>query len=358
MSAKRNPIPDDDDDPLPPRANPDLQGQEAAERTLLDAFNSGRLPHAWLLTGPKGIGKATLAYRFARHVLAESGGAGGLFGDAALAESLYVAQDNPVFMRVAAGGHADLKTVEPTINEKTGKLRGEIIVVDVRSIGHFLSLTAAEGGWRVVVIDSADEMNLHAANAVLKVLEEPPKRALLLLVSHNPGRLLPTIRSRCRKLVLKPLPGKTVTSLLLGQYPEMGLADVEELARLSDGSIGRVLDLERVGGLKLHQEMTVLLDTVANLNIDGVHALAGKLGKAGADEAFHTFAELLRGWLAGHIRKLSSGQATGASKGDLERWLRVWDKVNHLLERTDAVNLDRRQTIVTIFTALEAAAGS
>jgi len=350
VSAGQNPA-YDDDGPLPPRANPDLQGHEAAEKTLLDAFTSAKLAHAWLLTGPKGIGKATLAYRFARHVLSSGNGAGGLFGDAVPADSLYVAPDDPVFLRVAAGGHADLKIVERAINEKTGKLRGEIIVDDVRSIGHFLSLTAAEGGWRVVVIDSADEMNLTAANAVLKVLEEPPRRALLLLVSHNPGRLLPTIRSRCRKLALKPLDEKTVISLLLAGHPEMGLTDAEELARLSEGSIGRVLDLEQAGGLKLHQEMTVLLDGLENLNINGVHALAGKLGKAGADDAFYTFAELLRSWLAKHIRELSSAEA----KGDLESWLQVWDKVNHLLERTDAVNLDRRQTIVTIFTALEAA---
>jgi DNA polymerase-3 subunit delta' len=136
----------------------------------------------------------------------------------------------------------------------------------------------------------------------------------------------------------------------------MPLADVEQLARLSDGSIGRVLDLEQAGGLKLHHEMTALLDGLPDLNIDGVHALAGKLGKVGADDAFHTFAELLRGWLSRHIREMSSGGATGSKQGDLESWLQVWDKVNHLLERCDAVNLDRRQTIVTIFTALEAAA--
>ncbi|MHA1598940.1 MAG: DNA polymerase III subunit delta' [Alphaproteobacteria bacterium] len=341
----------DDDGALHPRANPDLQGHGAAEKTLLDAFTSAKLAHAWLLTGPKGIGKATLAYRFARHVLSESGDAGGLFGAEAPATSLHLAPDDPVFLRIAAGGHADLKAIERGFDEKKGKYRTEIVVDDVRAIGRFMSLTSGEGGWRVVIIDSADEMNRNAANAVLKVLEEPPQKTLLLLVSHNPGRLLPTIRSRCRKLALRPLPESTVVSLLLAGHPDMPMSDAEELSRLSDGSIGRALDLEQAGGLKLYHEMKGLLDGLPSLDIGAVHTLAGKLGKAGADDSFHTFTDLLLGWIADHIRDLSSGRA----EGNLENWLNVWDKVNHLLERTDAVNLDRRQTLVTIFTALESA---
>ncbi|MBT3237693.1 MAG: DNA polymerase III subunit delta' [Rhodospirillaceae bacterium] len=351
MSPAKSSIVEDEDGPLPARANPDLQGHDAAEKSLLDAFNSGKLAHAWLLTGPKGIGKATLAYRFARHVLSTGDGEGGLFGDAAPVDSMYVSPDDPVFLRISAGGHADLKVIERAYDEKRGKWRTEIVVDDVRSLGRFLSLTSAEGGWRVVVIDSADEMNRNAANAVLKVLEEPPKRALLLLVSHNPGRLLPTIRSRCRKLTLKPLAESAVVKLLLGENPEMPMSDAEELARLSDGSIGRALNLEQVGGLALYHEMTAILERLPVLDIGAVHALAGKLGKAGADDAFHTFTELLTSWISKHIRDLS----TRAANGDLESWLQVWDKVNHLLERTDAVNLDRRQTLITIFTILETA---
>ena len=207
-----------------PRANPDLSGHAAAEETLKTAAESGRLAHAWLFRGPRGIGKATLAFRFARWLLASSGASSlaapappSLFGDDMAPEAigsdegLFVAPENPVFRRVAAAGHADLMTIEVGLDDR-GRRRREIVAADVREVGRFLSMTPAEGGWRVVIIDSADDMNRHAANAVLKVLEEPPRRAVLLLVSHNPGRLLATIRSRCRSLALRPLANDTVAA--------------------------------------------------------------------------------------------------------------------------------------------------
>ncbi len=148
--------------------------------------------HAWLITGAPGVGKATLAYRFARRLLA-----GVQPGD-----TLAVDPASPVFRRVAVGSHADLLTVEREWDDKKSRLRGEIVVDDARAISAFLRLTPAEGGWRVVVIDGAEHMNRNAANAVLKMLEEPPPRAVLLLTCAAPGRLLPTIRSRCRRLAL------------------------------------------------------------------------------------------------------------------------------------------------------------
>src|SRR5271165_3045369 len=172
-----------------PRANPLLLGHEAAEATLAAALHSGRLHHAWLLTGPAGIGKATLAFRFARRLLAGHGG-----------EGLQLDSTHPVFRRVAVGAHADLLTVERAFDPKRKRQRTEIVVDDVRRIGGFLHLTPAEGGWRVVVVDGADELNRNAANALLKVLEEPPPRALLLLTAAAPGRLPATIRSRTRRL--------------------------------------------------------------------------------------------------------------------------------------------------------------
>src|SRR5204863_3643546 len=201
----------------PPRANPDLLGHEAAEAELRRLFDSGRMPHALLLSGPRGIGKATLAFRLARFVLASGGGEGppgGLFGEPG-ASGLAIAPDSGTFRRVASGGHADLLTVERAYDPRRRRLRGEIIVGNAREIGTFLRLTPAEGGWRVVVVDGADEMNRAAANALLKILEEPPRRTLLLLVAHSPGRLLPTIRSRCRRFPLAPLPPAIVRQLLL-----------------------------------------------------------------------------------------------------------------------------------------------
>lgn len=378
-----------------PRENSCLHGHEDAEGVLKEAFDGGRLAHAWLISGPEGIGKATLAYRFARYVL--SGGAAvardtgsqsgaGLFGDDLLPEDaanvpgeegeqgpLYLPPTHPVFKRVASGGHSDLMSVERTINEKTGKLRTEIVVDDVRLIGNFFHFTAGEGGWRVVVIDCADEMNINAANAVLKVLEEPPPKALLLLVSHNPGRLLPTIRSRCRKLSLQPLAREAVASLVRGWRPDLDGEDTLSLTTLADGSPGRALALAGEGGLELYRDMMALLETLPRLDVVALHAFGGRLGKSGADDAFRTASGLLRWWLARMILAAAgSGRHTVATMTgtekvimdrlggvvSLDRWFEVWEKINRLLSKTDQINLDRKQVVLNVFLALETAVRS
>ena len=242
-----------------PRSNPELLGHEAAESTLRRLFDSGRLPHALLLSGPRGIGKATLAFRFARFMLANGGGEGspgGLFGDSGSdVGGLAIAPKSGVFHRVASGGHADLLTVERAYDPRRRRLRSEIVVDNAREIGGFLRLTPAEGGWRVVIVDGADEMNRNAANALLKILEEPPRRALLLLVAHSPGRLLPTIRSRCRRFPLAPLPPEIVRRLLARYRPDLPEGQAEALTALSVGSIGRALDLAAAGGVELYESV-------------------------------------------------------------------------------------------------------
>ena len=179
-----------------------LYGHVDAERALLDAYRGNRLPHAWLISGPPGIGKATLAYRMARFVLANPDPRAPLVQSAS---SLQVDPEHPVSRRIAAQTQADLLVLERTINEKTKKLRQDIQVDDVRRSVAFFGSTPGEGGWRVAIVDAVDELNTSGANALLKVLEEPPRRALLLLVSHSSVRVLPTIRSRCRLLALRPL---------------------------------------------------------------------------------------------------------------------------------------------------------
>ncbi len=373
MSPERTPpgeAPSGEDGPPPPRKNPDLVGHAAAEGVLLEAFNAGRLAHAWLISGPRGIGKATLAFRFARFLLAHGGGsAGSLFAEPP-PDSLYVAPDLPVFRRAAAGGNADLLTVERGWDEKKGRLRTEIIVDDVRAVGAFLGLTAAEGGWRVVVIDSADEMNRNAANAVLKVLEEPPRRAVLLLVSHVPGRLLPTIRSRCRRLVLKPLADDVVVSLVAKHRPGLGAEDAAELARLSEGSVGRALALAADGGLELYRDLVDLLETLPGLDVAGVHAFGDRVAKPGADDAFRVVGDLLRWWLGRLIRfGARGGKDAGEGMpgreralierlfraGGLDRWLEVWEKTNRLLAQAEESGLDRKQVVLNVFLALDSA---
>ncbi|MBX3501099.1 MAG: DNA polymerase III subunit delta' [Alphaproteobacteria bacterium] len=350
-----------------PRTNARLVGHDEAERALLDSFISGKLPHAWLISGPRGIGKATLAHRFARFLLAGEHG-GGLFGGAPT--SLEVDMRAPAAQRLIAGGHADMRTVEIGYNENTGRKRTEIVIGNVRDLGSFMRLTPAEGGWRVAVIDAADEMNRAATNAVLKLLEEPPPRSVLLLVAHAPGGLLPTVRSRCRRLMLKALPEDTVVELL-GQYmPALPADESIALARLSDGSIGRALEFADAGGLKLYGDLFGLLDGLPRLDAAALHAFAERVGRRGDDgeRDFRTVAFLLDWWLKTLVRQGAVGEAPASllageaplrlrllQGAGLDRWMQVWEKVAHLFARADAVNLDRKQVVLGSLFAFQSA---
>ena len=354
-------------EPVPaPRENALLLGHDAAEAALLRAYLSGRLPHAWLVSGPRGIGKATLAFRFARFLFAE-GGDGGLF--AAPPTSLAVAAEHPAFRRVASGGLADLLVVERGIDPRRKKLRSEIVVDDTRAVASFLRLTPAEGRWRVVIVDGADMMNRNAANALLKILEEPPQRAVLLLVSDNPGRLLPTIRSRCRILALKPLPDAVVIEALQRYRPDLGAGDRTLLVQLAEGSIGRALELAAGGGLGLYRSLVKLLDRLPSLDGAALHALADRLARSDGEEAFRLTAELLPGWLARMVAVAASGAGEGADpageaqtmrrlagRRGLDQWVEVWEKLTHLFAQADSINLDRKQVVLNAFFALEEAA--
>ena len=359
-----------DPDPLAPRRNPALIGHGPAEQALLQAAESGRLPHAVILGGPRGIGKATLAFRFARWLLAQGAAPpeAGLFGPPERATDLAIDPENPVARRISAGGHADLLTVERGWDPKRKKLRGEIVIEDVRAVANFLRLTPAEGGWRVVVVDSADDMNRNAANGLLKILEEPPRRALLLLVCHAPGRLLPTIRSRCRRLHLQPLAEEEVVQLMRQHRPDVAAADAAALARLADGSIGRALELADADGLALYRALLDLLGKLPRLDIPALHRLADSLSGADAEDAYGTMTELLIDFLARLVagsaenlpREILAGEAEllrrlgGLTR--LDRWIEVWENLRALFGRADAVNLDRKQVVLDAFFTLEAAA--
>jgi DNA polymerase-3 subunit delta' len=357
--------------PPPPRKNPELIGHGAAEAVLLDAWNSGRMAHAWMLCGHKGIGKATLAYRFARFALA-GGGAGGLFGDGMFGDGpdgLAMDAEDPVFRRVAAGGHADMMAVTVSYDDKRKRWREEIVVDDVRALGLFMRLTASEGGWRVAVVDCADDMNVNAANALLKILEEPPDKALLLLVSHTPNRLLPTIRSRVRRLPMQPLDEAQVTEFLGRYRPELDAGEVSALARLAEGSPGRALRLADAGGLALYGEMVEMLSAVDGLDVAALHALGDRMARANARDAFATLMELLSQWLVAMVRAGAAGAppnevvaGEGAvaerllARASLEQWTEVWEKIGRLAADVERINLDRKQVVISAFNALEATA--
>ena len=352
---------------LSPRENPLLKGHEAAEAILLAAAKSGRMAHAWILAGPPGIGKATLAYRFARYLLAGGDAQGeGLFGNALI--SLAIDEDAPVFRRVASGSHSDLFTIERTPNPTTKNLRTEIVVEDVRHATEFLRLTPGEGTWRVVIVDPADEMNRSAANAILKMLEEPPPATLFLLVTHAPGRLLPTIRSRCRMLQLQPLNLNVVMDLLATHQPEIEEHERATLANLAGGSIGAAVALSEAGGLAMYREMVNLLSDIKSLNIEALHALGDRLARTGNGAAYETFSRMLSDWLSKLVRSTAGGiqieeivpgegeaAAQFGGTARLAQNLAVWEKVSRLLDQADSANLDRKQVVVSAFLALQAA---
>jgi DNA polymerase III subunit delta' len=344
----------------PPRENPDLIGQSRAEAALLGAYRSARLPHAWLVTGPRGVGKATLAFRFARFLLAEGGAGQGLLAGPPVT-NLWIDPATPAFRRVASGGHADLLVIERGYDPKRKRRRGEIVVDDVRQIAEFLHLTPAEGGWRIVIVDGADDMNRNAANALLKILEEPSARALLVLTSVSPGRLLPTLRSRCRQLALDLIEVPQIIDFMARYLPDLPPEEARDLAVLADGSIGRALDLAAGGGLKIYLEINELLAPLPHL--DGVAAdhLADRLGRADAEESFRLAAELLRGRVAGLVKAVARGNESGdplsrlAPRRSLDRWIEVWENLNRIFALVDVVNLDRKEAMLNAFFALEEA---
>ena len=361
----------DDLDAFAPRRVADLIGHQAAEADFLACYNAGRLPHAWLIAGPRGVGKATLAYRIARFVLAQGGNTAAptgpsLFGDGlpkAKPASLYIAPEQSVFRRVASGGHSDFRVYERTVNEKTERLRRDISVDEIRDIPRFLSLTPAEGAWRVVIVDSVDDMNASSANAILKILEEPPARALLLLVSHEPGRLLPTIRSRCRRLWLGPLDDAVMRKLLAQRAPELGPDDLEIVIRLAEGSIGRALKLAEEGGIELFREVQGLIQALPRLDLDDLHRLGDKASRDTSGETLRTLGELID-WSLVRLTRSAARMDTGPlpfalppeTAGSLDRWMEVWEKTRRLFGEAEGLNLDRKQVVLETFLAIEEAA--
>ena len=346
-----------------PWANEELIGHEAIERRLAGLVADERIAGAWIIGGKAGIGKATLAWRLARHLLCGAGE--DLFGEPSA--TLDFDAGDPAATWVSARSHGGILGIEPSMNER-GKRRQEVVIDDVRRIRPFFARTAANDGWRVAIIDDADLMNQNAANAALKVVEEPPRRTVVLLVSAVPSSLLATIRSRCRKLTLSPLLTEQV-SLLLEQYlPDLAAEERDSLARLSGGSPGRALFLAERNGLALYREMIGLIATAPNIDPAALHRLAERLARPGSEASWNLAFDFLMDWSAAVIRTATTGRAAlpvlpeeaeamARAAGDpaLERWMAVWEKVVHLRRTVQSFNLDRRQSILSVFGTLQAA---
>ncbi len=330
-------------EPPHPRETGVLFGHGEAECILIDAYRSGRMPHAWLIGGPSGIGKATLVYRLARFVLAHPDSSA---PDVQGAASLAIRSEHPVFRRVAAQAHPDVLVLQRTVSE-TGTLRSVITVDEVRRTVSFFGSTAGEGGWRICIVDSADELQFpQAANALLKVIEEPPARSLFLLVSHAPGRLLPTIRSRCRQLLLRPLAQEEVTRAAAAATGSTESdAEVVAAAAAAEGSLGRALSLLDGSTLALRQQILVLLERLPAIDRSALHALGDDL--AGSDQApLATFMDVVRDWLS--ARLVVSPQEPSR----LAHVAEVWEKVNRAAREVEVYNLERKPLVFAVFRLL------
>jgi DNA polymerase-3 subunit delta' len=337
-----------------PRDTRELFGHTGAERELAASFAADRMHHAWMLTGPTGIGKATLAYRCARFALAPP-----KLREAA-GDGLAIPPESITAGQVRALSHPGLAVIRRAYDQKTKRFPATIPVDEVRELRTFLGRTADEGTWRIVIVDSADELNLNAANALLKVLEEPPTRVLFLLVVAQPQRLLRTIRSRCRSLELAPLGTedlrRAVTqALVTAETAPPAETDWVTLETLAEGSVRRLLDLAAGDGLGLYRRIEGLLRGLPAVDWQAAHALGDELGSAAADPRLTLFFDLLLALIARLVRARARGEGTAGDielarrlipAGRLASWAELWETIVRDKAETLALNLDRRMLIL------------
>ena len=307
-----------------------IAGQDKAVAQFRSAWDGGTLHHAWLLAGPRGVGKATFARNAATRVLADAAGPrDGLPG-------LDVPDDHPIARLMAAGSHPDFRILRRVQNEKTGNLARNINVDQVRSLGELFDLTPALSPWRVVIIDAADDLERSAANALLKMLEEPPANCLFLLVAHAPGRLLPTIRSRCRKLELQRLDDDAMAAILDRCAPEMAAAQKQKIIAMASGSAGRAMGFAELDLAPLEEKALGILRGGDPTNARR-SALAQELGKKGAADRYAAFLDL--------VPAIIAREARDAAGGKRARALDAYERARELAAIAPRVSLDPAATV-------------
>ncbi len=354
-----------------PRATQRLIGQALAETSFLDAFNTGKLHHAWLITGPRGVGKATLAWRLARFLLATPEPDDGMFAPPP-PKTLNIPGANPIAHRVKALSEPRLFLLRRPYDEKAERLRAEITVDEVRKLKSYFTLSAADGGRRVAIVDSVDDMNTSAANALLKLLEEPPAKVTLFLISHQPARLLPTIRSRCRELRLLTLSTNDLSAALLQAGGEVAPEDQSALAELADGSVGEAFEMTNLDGLKLYSALIRVLSTLPQLDRQMALTLAEAGGRKGGEAQFDLIVALIDRFLArlaraGTLRQLPPEAARGEaalierlapSPGAARLWADVAQTLGNRARRGREVNLDPAALLMDMVLKIDETAGT
>jgi DNA polymerase III subunit delta' len=310
-----------------------IRGQDRAIEQFSSAWAARKLHHAWLLAGPKGVGKASFARAAATRLLAEAA------GPSFEARALETPADHPIAKLVAAESHPDMRWVERLPKEKGEGLARNISVKQVRELGEFLGLTPALSDWRAVVIDTIDDLEPSAANALLKILEEPPPNSVFLLVSHAPGRLLPTIRSRCRRLDFQLLGDDVMASILESQSPELSVPERQRVVAMSGGSAGRALAFAELGLAKLEDSALAILRQGDPTNARRSE-LAQDLGKKGSAERYAAFLDLAPSLIAREARQLNGAR--------LERALDAYAKARELVTIAPRLSLDPAATVFQI----------
>ncbi|WP_085032076.1 DNA polymerase III subunit delta' [Ensifer aridi] len=328
---------------IAPAENSKLFGHKEAEAFLAQSYRSGKGHHAILIEGPEGIGKATLAFRFANHILRhpEPAEAPDSLGDPDPASI--------VTRQIASGASHNLLHLSRPVDEKTGRPKGAITVDEVRRAGKFFGQTSGSGNWRIVIIDPADDLNRNAANAILKILEEPPRRSLFLVLTHARGKLLPTIRSRCLPLRLKPLEAGAMRQALAHLGFDVAGANAERILAAAGGSVSEALKLINYGGLDIAEAFEDILKGQGPSVRKSMHKLADILSAKDSETIFDFFSSLLTGRVMQSARE-------AAHAGDIDRAERLAKLSGNFAERlavSDAYNLDRKQTILSLMDDLK-----
>lgn len=351
-----------------PRETARVIGHQAAQADFLASFNAGRLHHGWLITGPRGLGKATLAWKLARFLLATPEDDGGMFAPPP-PETLDIPADHPVARRIAALSEPRLYLLRRGLNETEKAPAQDILVKEVRKLKEYFGLSAADGGRRVAIVDCADDLNVAAANALLKLLEEPPAGVTFLLIAHQPSRLLPTIRSRCRELRLSPLPPDQLAAAL--DQAGIAVEDAQPLAELAGGSVGEAVRLTQGAGLALYEDLITLMAALPRMDRGKLLALAESGAGKGHEAQFDLLVTLLDLALARLARAGTLGvtppEAAPQEAQVLARlspdpwaarhWADLAQSLSARARRGKAVNLDPAALLMDMFLQIEQTAG-
>jgi DNA polymerase III subunit delta' len=348
-----------------PRLTTSVAGHDDAEQLLAQSVLSGRMHHGWLITGAEGIGKATLGYALARFLLASETERG------SAPQRLIVPATSVAFRQVAALSHPDLLVLRRPWDQKAKRHSTQITIDEVRRLRFFLSHKAEATQWRAVLVDTADDLNSAAANAILKSLEEPPPRTVFILVSSEPGRLLPTIRSRCRQLALSPLSPEALRTaveqaiLASEDGKPQAPSDWPRLIELANGSVRRALGTSSSGGLKLYERVLAVVSSLPRIDWAQAHTLSDELSGAAAEQKFEQFFEFLLDVLARLIRTSATGVGSEADAvlarrlippARLAKFAAAWSDITAAKAEAMTLNLDRKALTMETLTRLAAAA--